>query len=954
MTKNINYFLKPTYYLPENDEPMKTNVQRISTFREKGGLSGHALAVAQAIYSIAYAIFINIPYYLLAGIINLFVNCICLRFESMVLGHYKAAMQSLIYSAIATIYVAIGVFIPPVLNGFKMQVSETSSYQSALSSRRSSTSTQSTNTGPEDFTREGPQRSSLETQKRNSTQVGSYNEGSRKSLAEDDWLVIPNVPSFAISSGLPDPLKMIGDFGINLEIHAYRNALQEYARILCDDFGMNLDTQINAMKEWLQTPSYKDNPMIRALYDTLVYLKNPVYYMDGKPIYTDAKKQYETYVDALRKVIQTEQYQKIRRESNVTVELKQCLALIGALCEARFLLENHGLLRSLLQLHEEEYDRLNPERVEIPEVTRENFSTVLMAINNKVNGAPPHMKVSQMQRTSRMFCGAMGFEDFVKVDISFLRGKQVFKNEQGEERIFYYIRHPTPHLPGSISWIILGTISRLSRLGHIESGEAIAPEFTGMLESIAERGESYLIQSHQRLNDTGKTENEKSRSQTLYRLQESHKNFHVVFQGVEGDLFDHKGSYATITTFAALKKAIKTSFYSENSPNRLPAFLEEDTHYRDVVIDRLLDQVHQTLFGWRDEISFKGQDPSQPGKPYPNREWQEFILAFYIFQGDDLKFRLPNVKYFCTNCKNFFDRGGNRAMAEDRLHQEMSEQEVTRKDLEETIVNLVPVPLQSKGKGVIAYRLPPGLALAETLAKLSFQERQSLQGVRFNGYKPDRFEVSQRPQHAIPLIEDAHTLPEMQEILKALQGKLHCVEDNAIVEKNWAFYQKEGLVHLFKQINKDLPRLDIYVDEKCYNAQVADLETKNADSMFTYLTNTGGLSEELAFKVMAQIQQGVFMEPLEGLRKAFRHAPLSLSIVDASEEKSATIRVTTTGDAIKIEAKNYLRYRTEDLESPYFRDSPIASFKTMVLITIPKDGSASNAHWTWEIVDVPV
>lgn len=878
--------LKPAYYVPEKDERFHTYIQKISA---QDGLKAHSLAVAQAVYTIVFAVFANAPYYLLRGTVNVLLNCVHLNFDRMVLGHYKAAMQSVLYSVIATMYVTVGIFFPSALNGFKIEVFPNSM---------------------------------------------------------NDWEIPDNQP-FAIEPIGVYGHEMIGSYGVNLERQAYRIALNEYIRVLWEDFGIDLDNRIFAINEWLKTENYQNDPMLSALYRTLVYLTCPVDLCNlgrKRLLYTNAKEQYEIYVNSLREVIVTKQYQKMQKEHNLPTELKECLILIRALCEARFRSENHEFLRQLLQLHENACDRLHPEMGAIPAVTKENFAQVVMAKNAKVLGAPSEMKVSLSHQYSRMAYGALGLEDFLLTDLPFLRGKQVFKNAEGVERIFYYMRHPTPHIPSPT----LNTIARIVSLNYIKSGETIAPEFEGMLEAIAVRKESYLIQSHQRLNDSGTCENEDGRSQTLYHLQKSHTNFHVVFQAVEGDLFDRKGPYAEITTFTGLKKAIKASFYDKKSPNRLPSLLENDELYRQEVLGNLLDQVHQILFGGRANISFNGLDLTQPGELYPNREWQEFILAFYIFQGDDLKFRLPNVKYFCTNCKNFFDRGGNRAMAEDRMHQEMSEKEVTREHLEETIVNLVPVPLQSKGKGVVQYRLRPGLALVDTLAQLSLEKRQDLQKLSFNGYKPDHFAIHKRPQQpAIPLVQDTHTFQEIKEVLKALQGKRRCLIDNAIVQKNWEPYRKEGQVALFSQVNKDLPRLNVSMDEICDDAQTKILPVKKAEGIFAHLSKT--MSEEMALIAMAQIQQGIFFEPWEGLKKAFQHDELHLQVMSAAK-KHMTIDIKIEADHVKVIAQCSFKYQTTN--PAYSEEEPIAFFGATVFTSIPKNGAAPDGHWTWEVTDI--
>lgn len=64
--------------------------------------------------------------------------------------------------------------------------------------------------------------------------------------------------------------------------------------------------------------------------------------------------------------------------------------------------------------------------------------------------------------------------------------------------------------------------------------------------------------------------------------------------------------------------------------------------------------------------------------------------------------------------------------------------------------------------------------------------------------------------------------------------------------------------------------------------------------------------------------------------------------------------MTITEDNMEIKVQSKLLYKTTDLESSCFREKPVAIFTTRVLVTIPKDGSDSNSHWTWEIAEIPV
>ncbi|MGL5263600.1 MAG: hypothetical protein ACRDAI_03355 [Candidatus Rhabdochlamydia sp.] len=199
------------------------------------------------------------------------------------------------------------------------------------------------------------------------------------------------------------------------------------------------------------------------------------------------------------------------------------------------------------------------------------------------------------------------------------------------------------------------------------------------------------------------------------------------------------------------------------------------------------------------------------------------------------------------------------------------------------------------------------------------------------------------------LSEDADTLQEAQEVFKALQGKPYCFIDKAMVEKNWKFYHGKDRDHLFEQINRDLPRLDVCIDKTRYDGTC----DKNAQSIFENLIKTDKMAEELALKVMAQIQQGVFVEPCMGLTESFFHNELGLRVLHYPE-KGGVINVETTKDCIKIEAQNHLCYKTTDFQKSYFRESPVAIFDTRVLLEIPKDGSACKGHWTWEVVEIPV
>jgi len=156
-------------------------------------------------------------------------------------------------------------------------------------------------------------------------------------------------------------------------------------------------------------------------------------------------------------------------------------------------------------------------------------------------------------------------------------------------------------------------------------------------------------------------------------------------------------------------------------------------------------------------------------------------------------------------------------------------------------------------------------------------------------------------------------------------------------------YQGKDQDYLFDQVDKDLKRSTVYVNRTLYDGQGSN----DAKEIFALLVNCG-ISKEGALQAMAQMQQSIFVEPLTGLQEAFGRNNLDLLILDNSEKYTILAGVET--NSIIIEAKKSFRFSS--IAHP--EEKPIAVFDVTICAKIPKDGSNSNGHWTWEVAEAPV
>jgi hypothetical protein len=197
---------------------------------------------------------------------------------------------------------------------------------------------------------------------------------------------------------------------------------------------------------------------------------------------------------------------------------------------------------------------------------------------------------------------------------------------------------------------------------------------------------------------------------------------------LDGDFFNKVGAFKNITTFDALKKAIVREFRPKNEKRtcNLPKNLE-DSYLTDEVMNKLLDDVHTIFFEKRKDLVKAGESPVEV--------WQTFILLFYVFQKNDLKFRLGNVTHYTTACKDFLDRGGCMALIEERLHDFMLEQENDLKLQQKRLVNTLAPAILVKKTNVIQARLKLALTVDKHLCSLSKEQKKLLRDYRIGDKK---------------------------------------------------------------------------------------------------------------------------------------------------------------------------------------------------------------------------
>ena len=448
----------------------------------------------------------------------------------------------------------------------------------------------------------------------------------------------------------------------------------------------------------------------------------------GEGNFKDDRDRYQAFVKELRATIETKQYQAIlsKDPNKLTLPEKQVLELTRALVTARwFETEMYDYLKEGVDHYERAYHEETGTVVPERNLTEENFPEKLEEMNRKIEGAPNRVKKSELTLGIQKLEGAVGLKDFTATEnVPYVRCTYEYENEKGETRKIKYLRHSRPTMGGGIGGFIGGVVSRCATKlfggERRHDGEMIAPDYEEGIRALHARGEGMLYVVHQR-RSVGVFENEGDSTALIEGLDQKHKNFHTLIQGVEGDLYSREGKYASCRTAGQLKDALLTSFNEgPNSPNALPRLVQNNDEYKEVMV-QLFDKV-MALYEKKD------------GSEITVDEWKEMTQLFYIFQKDDLKFRLPNITHYTAICKDFLDRAGNQAMVEDVVHYNMTPDGLSPTDLESTFNNTAGPPIFVKKTKLVWRRLVDGLRIITKLAE-SPEKKAYLKTVSFGEEK---------------------------------------------------------------------------------------------------------------------------------------------------------------------------------------------------------------------------
>lgn len=547
----------------------------------------------------------------------------------------------------------------------------------------------------------------------------------------------------------------------------YQVVLDEYIRIL----GGDLETYIQTVKDLVRT--YPQHQMYRDLDRTLEILTHPE---DPKPPqrssywslfaqkeYRNAREQRYAYVQALRRVIESREYQFARRLSQPSKDQAACLNIVERLSDVIFRPEIFSYMDEMVHL----FTQTEPGRPF--GVNWGNVDGMILAANNFVKAADKGVYgKSALALNKQKLEGATGLKDFIGTENTpHLRNQMIFSHLNGERRVIDFCRHGCPVTSGSLARTGTCLVSRWAThaTGYdvaVSSGETIAPEYEVMLDSMARRGAGDLYVNHQR-RELNIGENERDRVLAVEGLQLRHPNEHVLSQSVEGTLFKREKRHANITTFAELKHAIIQTFKEQDdashgfyAQNMLPRIVKGQQEYLDT-LPKILDMIHHHFFDRREQIAFEGKDPLDSSQSFLLGEWQSFIELFYAFQKIHMLFFLSQtpgsdgniyiIERIKTICKDFLDRGADEAAILDILLYVLIGL-VSVDQLEETLVNLIGPPILVKKKEVLFHRIRPLLEVIKLLRTIPLETFEAVQQQfreLLGGWMIERIHVEKRP-----------------------------------------------------------------------------------------------------------------------------------------------------------------------------------------------------------------
>ncbi|WP_316356674.1 hypothetical protein [Candidatus Neptunichlamydia sp. REUL1] len=622
----------------------------------------------------------------------------------------------------------------------------------------------------------------------------------------DDFILVsrpcrPCLPEIGVSNE-----HLFGQNGVLMRLMLFRNLLNEYNHLLQEE-GIDLAND------------HESQELLLVLY----YLTNPT-------SASDAKEQYEQFVDAHEALILAEKNEEVARICSVIARVRMTPRI-------------QSFQNDFVQQHINPHDRL----------TLQNFSRIFVERNKAIAASDPLMRVHWWTCNTIKFHGAMSGAHYLKINPPQLRNI-----EDG----VYYLRHATPNKYDSVKGVIIDPLYR---------------EFLQGADGLV------LYAAHQRLKDDGSPENEDVRCQTLLQLEHEEKNLMLLFQSVENTLFKRGAR-----TFEALKNQLIASFYQAEGHrlNRLPLRLGNREGYREKMKE-ICDFIHQRFFGNRlnvnqDRVDLYGGLEEEK----KTTEWQMFIMLFYYYQREGLKADY-SIKYVNTGCKDDFDRGGGQNMTTDLMHLfERHGKEIPPEKLEAIMDSVQAPTLQLKGTEPIKYRIHPALCVAELLISL---EQENILAIQRRGRVSEVIVEKREHQPAIATPKFAQTLGEYKAILTSLSRRSYTVHSADMIKKNCTMSREQIVPQLERNYANGL-----MVDGYLYDGTVGwgwDTYPYTIEQIYKELTETHLLSEGAAVRIMNQLEVQIYSQPFSELKKNLevgelmlrgvsgKHSPISLATV---------------------------------------------------------------------------
>lgn len=625
----------------------------------------------------------------------------------------------------------------------------------------------------------------------------------------DDFILVsrPCLPEIGVSNE-----HLFGQNGVLMRLMLFRNLLNEYNHLLKEE---RIDL----------TNSHESRELALVLY----HLTNPA-------SASDAKEQYERFVDAHEALILAEKTEEIARVCSVIARVRMTPRI-------------QSFQNDFVQQHINPHDRL----------TLQNFSRIFVERNKAIAASDPLMRVDYWTCNGIKLYGAMSWAHYLKINPPQLRNI---------EDDVYYLRHATPNKYDSVKGVIIDPLYR---------------EFLQGADGLV------LYAAHQRLKDDGSPENEDVRCQTLIQLEREEENLMLLFQSVENTLFK-KGA----ETFEALKTQLIDSFYQTEGYrlNHLPLRLRGREGYRGEMRE-ICDFIHQRFFGSRlnvnqDRVDLYGGLPEEK----KTTEWQMFIMLFYYYQREGLKAGYP-IKYINTGCKDDFDRGGGQNMTTDLMHLFERYGKGIPPEKLEAIMDSVQAPtLQLKGTEPIKYRIHPALCVAALLLSL---EQEDTLAIQERGRVKEVIVEKREQQPAIATPKIARTLGEYKAILTSLSGRSYTVHSPEMINDNYTKLKDVIIYQLERNYANGLT-----VDGYLYNGALGwgwNPHPYTIEQIYKELRETHQLSEYDAVRIMNQLDVQIYSKPLEELKKNLELGELMLRGVPGAQ---SPISLTTVGEEFVV------------------------------------------------------